>query len=590
MRLHPFSEDRFAGTITGVEGSFVTVALPSAGGLARSTLGQRLGKGEVGEFLIVEVGGLAVFGRLIDVAWGRASTRTPIDSPDRIAEGRMQLLSTISPHGVQRGVEQYPRLGDRVFVAGDEVIKTVIAVGSNGNEVQDVSMGHLSVGDQIEVRVPVQKLFGRHLAVVGATGSGKSWTLAHLVESVRQKHGKMVLIDATGEFHTLKESVRHLALGNLDEEPSATLVTLPHWLMREQDRNAFITPSSGSQVPKLRAAIRSLRLVELLRRAGWTGRVPLVQENGLLIKANMPREDYDKAMAHFSREIEDPHSVFSLPLLARQVLNECLWPPKGGGTSHFGDTNQNDQGYVSSLVSRIEDLVQTPEIMNVISGQDDHKQLMDEIEKWLADGDDSILRISLRNLTFSHSLREIVVNIVGHRLLKDARAGSFKNRPLVVALDEAHQFFNVTIGDDVSSAKLDAFDLIAKEGRKYGLTVCMATQRPGDLPTGVLSQVGMMIVHRLADGRDRQRVEEAAAEIDLSATRLLPGLVPGEALFMGVDFPVPVSVRVTKPATPPESAGPKFSTGWTPAPQSPSEPEMEEKPRISGTLAATPAA
>lgn len=72
--------------------------------------------------------------------------------------------------------------------------------------------------------------------------------------------------------------------------------------------------------------------------------------------------------------------------------------------------------------------------------------------------------------------------------------------------------------------------------------------------------------------RDRQRVEEAAAEIDLSATRLLPGLVPGEALFMGVDFPVPVSVRVSQPASPPESAGPRFSTGWVPTPTSPDQP------------------
>lgn len=564
MKHHLFGEERFAGTVTGVEGSFVTVALPAAGGLARSMLGQRLGKGEVGEFLIVEVGGLGIFGRLIDVAWGRSSSRSPIAAEDRIAEGRMQLLSTVGLHGAQRGVEQYPRLGDRVFVASDEAIKKVIAVGSSGSEVQNVLMGHLSVGDQIEVRVPVQKLFGRHLAVVGATGSGKSWTLAHLAESVREQHGKMVLIDATGEFHTLNNSVRHLAFGNLDEEPNATLVTLPHWLMREQDRNAFITPSSGSQVPKLRAAIRSLRLVELLRQAGWTERLPMVQADGLLVKASRPREAYDKAVAHFNKPIENPHSAFSLHLLAKQVLNECLWPAKASNPSHFGDPNQTEQGYVSSLVSRIEDLVQTPEIMNVISGQDQSRRLMDEMDDWLATGKESILRISLRNLTFSHSLREIIVNIIGHRLLKSAREGRFRERPLVVALDEAHQFFNVTIGDDVSSAKLDAFDLIAKEGRKYGLTVCMATQRPGDLPTGVLSQVGMMIVHRLADGRDRQRVEEAAAEIDLSATKLLPGLVPGEALFMGVDFPVPVSVRVTQPASPPESAGPRFSTGWVP--------------------------
>lgn len=110
---------------------------------------------------------------------------------------------------------------------------------------------------------------------------------------------------------------------------------------------------------------------------------------------------------------------------------------------------------------------------------------------------------------------------------------------------------------------MNAFDSIAKEGRKYGLTVCLATQRPGDLPAGVLSQVGMTVVHRLADGRDRQQVEQAAAELDHSATRLLPGLVPGEAILMGVDFPVPVSVHVSRPLAPPASEGPRYENWGT---------------------------
>lgn len=72
----------------------------------------------------------------------------------------------------------------------------------------------------------------------------------------------------------------------------------------------------------------------------------------------------------------------------------------------------------------------------------------------------------------------------------------------------------------------------------------------------------MLIVHRLANGRDRQRVKQAAAELNLFAMRLLLGLVPGEAIFMSVDFPAPVSVRARKPTYPPESDGPQYLTGW----------------------------
>lgn len=76
----------------------------------------------------------------------------------------------------------------------------------------------------------------------------------------------------------------------------------------------------------------------------------------------------------------------------------------------------------------------------------------------------------------------------------------------------------------------------------------------------MLSQVGMTIVHGLADRRDRQRVEQAAAELDHPATKLLPSLVPGEAILMGVEFPVPVSVRIQKPVAPPASDGPSYDS------------------------------
>ena len=85
--------------------------------------------------------------------------------------------------------------------------------------------------------------------------------------------------------------------------------------------------------------------------------------------------------------------------------------------------------------------------------------------------------------------------------------------PVVVILDEAHNFINKTIGDEFSKHYLDAFELIAREGRKFCLTICIATQRPRDLPESVLSQMGTMIVHRLTNNSDRELVEKASGDI-----------------------------------------------------------------------------
>ena len=107
-----------------------------------------------------------------------------------------------------------------------------------------------------------------------------------------------------------------------------------------------------------------------------------------------------------------------------------------------------------------------------------------------------------------------------------------------------------------------AFDLLAKEGRKYSLSMCIATQRPSDIPEGVLSQIGTLLVHRLTNERDRHVVEQASDELDRSAAEFLPTLAPGQAVLIGVAFPIPLTLQILPPNAPPDSKGPRFQDQW----------------------------
>ena len=562
MKAHPFSTERRLGTVFAIDGSYADVALAAANKLPGVHLGEHLGRGEIGQFVLVDVGGVAVFGRILKVSAPPATNLDSITAEERPirADARVQLLSTLRLDGTStRGISVYPRVGDPVFAASGEAVSAVLGTADLGKH--GLLLGHLSVDESVAVEVPLERLFGRHVAVVGATGSGKSWTLGHLAESVGELGGKMLLIDATGEFASLGSRAKHLAFGSTQDEPAGTtLVGIPHYMMRESDRNAFLNPSSGTQLPKLREGVRSLRLARAIQDdPSCPTQVQHLVVNGCLPKAHVDRGLHGHALAHYASAVQGAESPFDIRLLAAQVESECVWPSGQGAQAHcYGGLNNQELGYVGSLISRINDLLQLQEVMTVIEPSNQVSNVIAEMHAWMTNPNPSVLRISLRNLTFTNHLREIVVNILGQTLLSWARGSSFRTHPLVVAVDEAHQFFDVTVGDEFASTHLSAFDSIAKEGRKYGLTVCVATQRPGDLPAGVLSQVGMTIVHRLADGRDRQRVEQAAAELDHSATKLLPGLVPGEAVLMGVDFPVPVSVRIQKPVSPPHSQGPQF--------------------------------
>lgn len=135
-------------------------------------------------------------------------------------------------------------------------------------------------------------------------------------------------------------------------------------------------------------------------------------------------------------------------------------------------------------------------------------------------------------------------------------------RPLITILDEAHNFLGKTVGNEDDLQNLDAFELIAKEGRKYGLNICLATQRPRDITEGVLSQMGTLLVHRLTNDRDREVVERACGEIDRSAAAFLPNLKQGEVAMVGVDFPIPVTIQISRPTQPPISDGPSFQSSW----------------------------
>ena len=162
-------------------------------------------------------------------------------------------------------------------------------------------------------------------------------------------------------------------------------------------------------------------------------------------------------------------------------------------------------------------------------------------------------------MSFDYQVREILVNAIGNHLLNEAREGLYKDSPIIVFIDEAHQFLNKSIADEYFSAKpLDAFEQISKEARKYGLFLCIATQMPRDIPLGTLSQMGTFVVHRLINEQDKKAVENAASAANRNSLSFLPILGEGEALLVGVDFPMPLTIKIDAPKRVPDSQTPKL--------------------------------
>jgi hypothetical protein len=563
-----FDSERLIGTVAEVGPDHVRANLPLAAAQEpQMRHGERVGAGEVGEFVVVDAGDIGIFGRItlvklpdrerlsVEPRMGRGAEAHPI--------GTIQLLTTIPLDGAspRRGIARFPRVGARIYSVDPALVAWIAdhAGASDDGAALRLDLAYLPGSTTTTVRITPERLFGRHCAVLGATGGGKSWTLARIVERCAEFEAKVVLLDATGEYHGLRDRVRHVSLGDRADRPPCTDIALPYTELEENDMFALLRPSGQIQGPRLREAMRSLKLARLV------GDGDLV-EDGCIPKAGRPKAPYQEAYAEHTAEVDSPVADFDITRLSRQIQHECVYPSGWAGRgvpdhSVWGDANPSDFNWCVGLMSRVESYLFAPEFAPVFQPEA-RPSLFDELDAFLDSKEESILRISLRNVSFKQNIREIIANGIARRLLALARDGRFLEQPLVVCLDEAHQFLNKWLGDEFNKYPLDAFELVAKEGRKYSLSICIATQRPRDIPDAVLGQMGTLLVHRLTNDRDRDVVERAAGDIDKSAVDFLPSLAQGQAVLLGIDYPIPLVIQVSPPSVPPDSRGPDFQQHW----------------------------
>ncbi len=316
---------------------------------------------------------------------------------------------------------------------------------------------------------------------------------------------------------------------------------------------AIFKPGGQSQSPKLRLAIKTLKIAAL---------EPSVGSSGVVHKAGQLKSKLSQAYKKHQAAVDGPGARFDINKLAEQIDLECVWrDDKSGDPKRWGGVQENDRSYCAGLINRVEEIVHAPEMACVMQ-PGALRSFGEALDEFFKDGEVRTLRVSMQHVPFAHSAREIVANTIGRHLLALGRTGAYKSKPLLVVVDEAHQFFGKSIGDEYTRCTLDAFELIAKEGRKYALTLCIATQRPRDITEDVLSQMGTLIVHRLVNDSDREVVERATSSLDASASGFLPSLGQGEALIVGAAFTVPLMVQMMAPTEPPESRGPDYQTHW----------------------------
>jgi uncharacterized protein len=576
MNITPFEPERYIGTVTQVMPDAVFVNLDAVTQrTGRLLSGKRLRGGQVGDFVVMDCDSHALLGRILEVKLPEKE-RLDIEqqlghTPDPHPVAKLHLLGALQTgtDKVISGIPNYPALGASVFAASAELVSHFASSFSfraeDGAKPVTLELGHVRDGVGTPVTIRADHLFARHCAILGATGGGKSTTISRLLEQCLASHlfPKIILIDPTGEYAATAKGHLSLFLGSTDVPAGETQVRIPCEHLQDGDYLSILAPSPQQRV-RMYDAIQSLRLVAVLEGKGFeaqrTQLASYLAFKGLITKNGKPRAAFYsvRISPEVADLVENPATPFDFRHLPAQIIHECVGDADNG--TWYKDNKALD--WCQPLLAKINAL-RVSAAWSPIFGNGGATSIFTEIEKFLNSGE-RLLRLNLADLSFDFRLREIAVNLIGRWLREHVRDYKLKaDRPVLVVLDEAHNFLNRHLGDEEFKQPLDAFEKIAKEGRKFWLNLVLATQQPRDIPPAILSQMGTLVVHRLINEADRKVVEMACGQLDAAAAKFLPSLGPGEAAIIGVDFPIPLTIQIEQPPKNlrPTSAGPQF-TRW----------------------------
>jgi DNA helicase HerA-like ATPase len=427
------------------------------------------------------------------------------------------IAANDGPPSFQRGVSIYPGLGSEVFTTTARELGFVYARPHASN----VKIGTIHQDRSLPAFVLTDEMLGKHFAVLGTTGSGKSCTVALILRSILEKHpaGHTLLLDPHNEYSR--------AFGDQAEVVSPTNLEFPYWLLNfEEIRSLMVSRREDSA--EAEAAILKEAIVEAKRRF----------------------LDDAEDSAHITVDTPTPYRLGEVLKLIDNTRGELENP-------------ENSSPYLR-LMGRIEGLRADRRLDFMFSGHVVRDNMADIISQ--------LLRIPVRGkpitiLDISGLPAEIVDVVVSVlcRMIFDFAMWSERatSQPVLLVCEEAHRYAPQDESLGFGPTKL-AISRIAKEGRKYGVSLCLVSQRPSELSTSILSQCNTLFALRMSNERDHEYVRNALPDSAHGLIGALPSLRTQEAIAVGEGVTVPMRLRFEnlEERYRPMSGTANFSTAW----------------------------
>lgn len=562
------SADRtLIGTVESVKGSVVSVRLLENLPNIIMVDGRSYRIGQVGGFLRIPVGYTQLYAICTLVS------ATPLHDDDRGAPARGQKSLEVTLFGesigdqFERGVSQYPTIGDQVHLVTEEDMK--IIYGSVRVE-RSVKVGHIAASSGIAGALDLASLVTRHSAIVGSTGSGKSNLVAVLLEAIATQDypsARVLVIDPHGEYATALGEHASILRVDPDESRGEKPLWVPFWALPFDELRAI---ALGDMQPATEASVRDI-VTEMKVHAAKSLRV---SPPDTTITADSPipfsiRKLWFDLINFENQTFEErggekPYDPVKLGDPQKLIPNEFPPAALGAAKPFLNPRPRNIRKQLELCRSRLQDknfrFLFAPADFNPDLDSKCKEDLDTLVASWVGhDRPVTVLDVSGAPSDVLTTVVGTLIRIVYDMLFwgRDLPVGG-REQPLLIVLEEAHLF--LPEGQDSPAHR--SISRVAKEGRKYGVGICVVTQRPTEVDSAVLSQCGTMIALRLSNTQDRARVENTMPD-DLGAlASLLPSLRTGEGLVIGEAMPIPSRLRFFRAGRKPQGNDPRLPEAW----------------------------
>lgn len=509
MTIHLPTLEGPTPVLIGQPGTFITVALP-AGKLLCMVTGIEMREGKVGTLESREA--KADGAMLLDRATRGLST-IPVGTID--ASGKFE-----------RGTDVLPTVNAPVFAVSPALIDQVYASYADG----DFTIGKLSLLPGQQAKIDLDAFLTRHAAILGQTGGGKSWTVASLIQKMCGfRQATIVLFDLHGEYTK--------TFGGSADVISATDLELPYWLMNSEELLSLMVDRSESAAPNQIAKFK-----ELLQAAKATH--PENQKLGLKkITIDTPVFfDFAGVLSEF-----------------RRLDTEMVPGAKGQKQGPlYGDFTRLLMRVDSRLNDRRYDLIFKPKTYITSASMEDlFRRLLGEKvgeRKKVVVIDLSPVPFDVRSSVISLILRCIFDFAYWHRRVHTERF------PISVFADEAHIY--LSDGDPATDAAKHSAERIAKEGRKYGVSLTVISQRPREVSATILSQCNSFLCLRISNPDDQSYVRNLLPDSVRGIASMFSTLRRGESILIGDSVMMPTRIKIDAPSPAPESDDASFYNAW----------------------------